>query len=643
MSWRKRQLQRLGSWVVRQVSNTTVPDTTSGFRAYTREAALRMHIVSEFSYTLESIIQAGKKRMAIAHVPVATNPRTRESRLFDSMWAYVKRSGVDDRPDLRDVRAAEGVHVHRASPCSASGSSSPCGSSTCTSRRSRAAAATSSRSSLAAVLMIVGFQVLLIGLLADVMSANRKLLEDVFYRVRIARAASRGRRPRRRRRSPRARRTAATAGSTEWPIPPRSPSSSPPSTRPHRSRGVVSALRRAAPWREVDRGRRRVDRRDRRPRPRVPAPTVVRHPYNKGNGAAVKSGIRRATGDFVLIIDADGQHPPEDALRIVGALGEYDLVIGARAGATQATPARRARQQRAEPPRRLPHRTGRPRPDVRVPRRAPRASASSSCTCCRMASRPRRRRRSRSSRPATTSRSSRFTRASGWGSRRSGSPATAAGFLLIILKIVTLFSPMRIFLPISVASFVAGAGLRALDDRHAAAHHQLVRVVDHVRGRRVPRRARVRADLGAALRRPAVIRWSARGCSRRPRPAWRCGSAFGLVYWVGQPLTQDERDYLALARSLAHGDGFAYPPDEPLAGHAPAVRPRRRAIRCFWPRSASPARVAHVRAGAGQDCAGVLGAVGVWLIGGDRRCRAWSPRARRRGGRGLPPYIRRSS
>src|SRR6185503_2389135 len=91
---RKRQLQALGSWVVRQVSNTTVPDTTSGFRAYTREAALRMTIVSEFSYTLESIISAGKKRMAIAHVPIATNPRTRESRLFDSTFSYIKRSGA---------------------------------------------------------------------------------------------------------------------------------------------------------------------------------------------------------------------------------------------------------------------------------------------------------------------------------------------------------------------------------------------------------------------------------------------------------------------------------------------------------------------------------------------------------------------
>src|SRR5205085_9495841 len=82
LSGRRKFLQRVGSWIVRQVSNTRVPDTTSGFRAYTREAALRMTIVSEFSYTLESIIQAGNKRIAIAHVPVRTNTRTRPSRLF---------------------------------------------------------------------------------------------------------------------------------------------------------------------------------------------------------------------------------------------------------------------------------------------------------------------------------------------------------------------------------------------------------------------------------------------------------------------------------------------------------------------------------------------------------------------------------
>ena len=183
MSWRKRQLQRLGSWVVRQVSNTKVPDTTSGFRAYTREAALRMTIVSEFSYTLESIIQAGKKRMAIAHVPIATNPRTRESRLFDSIFSYIKRSARDDRAHLRDVRAAEGLHLHRPARSSASGSPSRCGSSTttCTGDGLRAPAVADR---LPAVLMIVGFQVLLIGLLADVISANRKLLEDLLYRVR---------------------------------------------------------------------------------------------------------------------------------------------------------------------------------------------------------------------------------------------------------------------------------------------------------------------------------------------------------------------------------------------------------------------------------------------------------------------------
>src|SRR4030095_8134316 len=94
MSWSKKVLQRVGSWVVRQVSGTEVPDVTSGFRAYTRDAALQMTIVSEFSYTLESIIQAGKRRMAIAHVEVGTNHRTRESRLFDSVYSYIKKSGA---------------------------------------------------------------------------------------------------------------------------------------------------------------------------------------------------------------------------------------------------------------------------------------------------------------------------------------------------------------------------------------------------------------------------------------------------------------------------------------------------------------------------------------------------------------------
>src|SRR2546421_9905529 len=87
----KRRLQRLGSWVVRQASSTEIPDTTSGFRAYNREAALQMQAVSKFTYTLETIIQAGKLLVAIDHVPIRTNPKTRESRLFPSGAAYGRR------------------------------------------------------------------------------------------------------------------------------------------------------------------------------------------------------------------------------------------------------------------------------------------------------------------------------------------------------------------------------------------------------------------------------------------------------------------------------------------------------------------------------------------------------------------------
>jgi glycosyltransferase involved in cell wall biosynthesis len=191
MSWRKRQLQRLGSWVVRQVSNTSVPDTTSGFRAYTREAALRMTIVSEFSYTLESIIQAGKKRMAIAHVPIATNARTRESRLFDSVFGYIKRSAATI---VRIYAMYEPLKVF-----------SYIGAALFTAGLLLALRFLYNYVTgftgggrfvqsliMSAVLMIVGFQVLLIGLLADVISANRKLLEELVYRVRRLELSGKG-------------------------------------------------------------------------------------------------------------------------------------------------------------------------------------------------------------------------------------------------------------------------------------------------------------------------------------------------------------------------------------------------------------------------------------------------------------------
>jgi glycosyltransferase involved in cell wall biosynthesis len=90
----KKRLQRLGSAVVRRASETGVPDTTSGFRAYNREAALQMNVVSRFTYTLETLIQAGKMLVAVDHVPIRTNEKTRDSRLFPSMWAYVRRNAI---------------------------------------------------------------------------------------------------------------------------------------------------------------------------------------------------------------------------------------------------------------------------------------------------------------------------------------------------------------------------------------------------------------------------------------------------------------------------------------------------------------------------------------------------------------------
>jgi glycosyltransferase involved in cell wall biosynthesis len=181
MSAGRKRLQLIGSWVVRQVSNTRVPDTTSGFRAYTRDAALRLTIVSDFSYTLESIIQAGKKKMAIAHVPIATNPTTRRSRLFSSTWTYVKASAATI---VRIYTMYEPMKVFLSigsvvflSGLAVSG------------RFLYYYLAGTGRGHVqslifAAILLIVGFQVALIGLVADVVSGNRKLIEDILYRVR---------------------------------------------------------------------------------------------------------------------------------------------------------------------------------------------------------------------------------------------------------------------------------------------------------------------------------------------------------------------------------------------------------------------------------------------------------------------------
>ena len=181
MSWPKKLLQRVGSGIVRRVSNTAVPDTTSGFRAYTREAALRMTLVSDFSYTLESIIQAGKSRMAIGHVEVATNPNTRPSRLFDSVVGYIRRSGATI-VRIYTMHEPLRVFTYIGSFLFAVGFG--------LALRivyyyyQGEAYAHVAGAVAAAVVMILGFQVVLIGLVADAISGNRRLTEDALYRLR---------------------------------------------------------------------------------------------------------------------------------------------------------------------------------------------------------------------------------------------------------------------------------------------------------------------------------------------------------------------------------------------------------------------------------------------------------------------------
>lgn len=93
-SFIKKKLQHLGSWTVQVASNTKMPDAPSGFRAYSRDAAMRLNVFNEYTYTLETIVQAGREKIAMSSVPIRTNAELRPSRLFHSMWGYVKRSSV---------------------------------------------------------------------------------------------------------------------------------------------------------------------------------------------------------------------------------------------------------------------------------------------------------------------------------------------------------------------------------------------------------------------------------------------------------------------------------------------------------------------------------------------------------------------
>ena len=180
-SWKKKKFQHLGSWVVRVASGTSIPDAPSGFRAYSRDAALRLNVVNEYTYTLETIIQAGHNKMAMTSVPIRTNAETRPSRLFSSMWRYMKRSATVITRSfvmysplrffsilgtiLMLIGTVLGVRFliymgmgdgdgHIQSLI------------------------------LTAILLLGGFQTITIGLLGDTIAANRKIMEDMQYRIR---------------------------------------------------------------------------------------------------------------------------------------------------------------------------------------------------------------------------------------------------------------------------------------------------------------------------------------------------------------------------------------------------------------------------------------------------------------------------
>ena len=178
----KRWLQRFGSWVIGRASGLDVPDATSGFRALSREAALRTMVLSEYSYTLETLIQAGAKRIPVAYVRVGVNPQTRPSRLMRSIPHYLANSSVTI---VRAYTMYRPLRVFTAMGLLFLAGGSVIGVRFIFLRYLLNTGEGNVQSLiLAAALLIVGFQVLLIGLVADLISFNRKILEEILLRLR---------------------------------------------------------------------------------------------------------------------------------------------------------------------------------------------------------------------------------------------------------------------------------------------------------------------------------------------------------------------------------------------------------------------------------------------------------------------------
>ena len=177
----KKKLQHLGSWVVRKASNTDIPDAPSGFRAYSREAALQLNVVNEYTYTLEQIVQAGRNKIAIMSVPIRTNDELRPSRLFSSMFGYIKKSmltiirayvmykplrfftGLGTIPLVLGILLGIRYLILLAMGAGQGNIQSLI---------------------LCSLLIMIGVLVIVLGVLADTIAANRKILQDIQYHVR---------------------------------------------------------------------------------------------------------------------------------------------------------------------------------------------------------------------------------------------------------------------------------------------------------------------------------------------------------------------------------------------------------------------------------------------------------------------------
>jgi len=181
-SFLKKLLQSWGSWVVRLASGTKIPDAVSGYRAYSKDAAMQINVVTEFSYVIETIIQASKKKISIAHINIKTNPKTRESRLFKNIWQHVKKSGTTI---IRVFAMYEPLKTFSLMSLLLITPGVLIGFRFLYFFFKYNASGNVQSLILSAILLIIGFQIFLIGLVADLIADNRKLIEDFIYKEKI--------------------------------------------------------------------------------------------------------------------------------------------------------------------------------------------------------------------------------------------------------------------------------------------------------------------------------------------------------------------------------------------------------------------------------------------------------------------------